>query len=84
MRPDSMIRGREFAHLHPDGSLHASLAPALAQEAVEAGWAIHHPWAVSKPGLRGFVMIYTPRTDEELEVVLKLINESYQFIAGLD
>ncbi|MFK8034766.1 MAG: hypothetical protein AB8B94_11535 [Hyphomicrobiales bacterium] len=29
--PDAIIRGREFAHLHPDGSLHASLSPKLAK-----------------------------------------------------
>jgi phospholipase/carboxylesterase len=48
-RPDSLVRGREFAHLHPDGSLHASLPPKLALEAVKTGWAIPHPWPVKKP-----------------------------------
>ena len=44
-RPDAIVGGREFAHLHPDGSLHAALHPQLAREAVEKGWAIPHPWA---------------------------------------
>ena len=26
-RPDAIVAGREFAHIHPDGSLHASLPP---------------------------------------------------------
>lgn len=81
-RPDSIIRGREFAHSHPDGSLHASLPPELAVEAIEAGWAIHHPWASKKQGLEGFVMIYTPANKDELEVVFKLVKESYSFVSG--
>lgn len=82
VRPESIIRGREFAHVHPDGSLHASLPPELAVKAIEAGWAIHHPWAAKKRGLEGFVMIYTPATEDELNVVFELIKESYGFVAG--
>ncbi len=81
-RPDAIIRGREFAHLHPDGSLHASLPPQLAVRAVNAGWAIPHPWAAKKPGLEGFVMIYTPASPEELKVVVELIKESYNYVTG--
>jgi len=78
--PETIIRGREFAHIHPDGSLHASLPPKLAQQAVNAGWAIHHPWSTRKESWKGFVMIYTPQSDTELEVVLQLIKASYNFI----
>ena len=39
--PEVIVRGREFAHIHPDGSLHASLAPERAREAADAGWAEH-------------------------------------------
>lgn len=79
-RPDSLIRGREFAHCHPDGSLHASLPAELALKAIEKGWAIHHPWAANKAGLEGFVMIYTPMTTQELDVVVQLVEESYRFV----
>ncbi len=81
-RPDVIVRGREFAHVHPDGSLHASLAPDLARKAVEAGWAIYHPWANQRPGWEGFVMIYTPGSQDELEVVFQLVKESYNFVTG--
>lgn len=81
-RPDVIVGGREFAHIHPDGSLHASLSPELAGEAVEAGWAIHHPWANQRPGWEGFVMIYTPGTRDEMEVVFELILGSYNFVTG--
>lgn len=83
-RPDVIVAGREFAHVHPDGSLHASLSPTLADQAVKTGWAIHHPWASRRPGWEGFVMIYTPRSAEELEVVFQLVLESYSFVTGKD
>lgn len=81
-RPNSIIRGREFAHLHPDGSLHASLSPELAVKAIDSGWAIHHPWAAKKRGLEGFVMIYTPMSEDELDVVFELVKESFEFVSG--
>jgi phospholipase/carboxylesterase len=83
-RPDSIIRGREFAHSHPDGSLHISLPPELANQAIEAGWAVHHPWAAKKRGLEGFVMIYTPVSEVELDVVFELVKQSYEFVTGND
>ena len=43
--PEVIAVGREFAHIHPDGSLHASLPPERAREAIEAGWAEPHPMA---------------------------------------
>src|SRR5918997_1649255 len=61
-----IVAGREFAHIHPDGSLHASLPPERARTAVAAGWAEPHPMA-EYIGNDGLVMLYTPRTMEELE-----------------
>ncbi len=83
-RPNAIVGGREFAHLHPDGSLHASLSPDLAKDAVEAGWAAHHPWADQRPGWEGFVMIFSPMDREELEVVMQLVEGSYKFVTGKD
>ena len=80
--PDAIVGGREFAHVHPDGSLHASLEPDLARAAVEAGWATPHPWADQRQGWEGFVMIYTPTTEAELDVVLQLVQESYSYVTG--
>ncbi|WP_253284831.1 MULTISPECIES: luciferase family protein [unclassified Ruegeria] len=81
-RPNSIVGGFEFAHMHTDGSLHASLDPAMARMAIEAGWAVEHPWANQRPGWSGFVMIYTPTTPEELDVVIDLVESSYSFITG--
>lgn len=79
---DSIVGGREFAHIHPDGSLHASLDPDFAPQAIGAGWAISHPWADRRVGWEGFVMIYSPTNAAELDVVFQLVVESYEFITG--
>ena len=55
--PDAIVGGREFAHVHPDGSLHASLDPELAHTAIQAGWATPHPWADQRTGWEGFVRL---------------------------
>lgn len=81
-RPDVIVGGREFAHIHPDGSLHASLDPAIAIQAIESGWAVAHPWSQLRDGWEGFVMIYTPLSSIELEVVYDLIESSYSYVTG--
>ena len=80
--PEVIVKGREFGHIHPDGSLHIALSPDLAARAIKAGWAIYHPWAKTRPGWEGFVMIYTPRTMAEMETVIQLVQGSYEFITG--
>ena len=74
------VREREFAHMHPDGSLHAFLSPEFALKAVNAGWATPHPWSKKWPKWKGFVMIYTPKSKSELQVVLQLVRQSYKFV----
>ncbi|MEM7440626.1 MAG: luciferase family protein [Pseudomonadota bacterium] len=83
VRPDSIVIAREIAHMHPDGSLHAALDPQTAKRAIAKGWAIEHPWSKRRDGWEGFVMIYTPTTDDELQIVITLIEDSYRFITGV-
>lgn len=80
--PEVIVGGREFAHVHPDGSLHASLPLERAIEAVEAGWAVRHPWADQRPGWEGFVMLYTPQSMDELDVTFQLVLDGYNFVTG--
>jgi len=80
--PEVIVGGREFAHVHPDGSLHASLPPERAIEAVEAGWAVRHPWADQRQGWKGFVMLFTPQSMDELDVTFQLIVDGYNFVTG--
>ena len=81
IHPDQIVSGREFAHIHPDGSLHASLPLDRASQAIEAGWAEAQPIA-DQLGIPGLVMLYTPQTFEELETVFQLVLDSYNFVTG--
>lgn len=81
-RPKAIVSGREFAHIHTDGSLHAPLPPERALELVELGWGERHPWADRFDGWEGFVMLFSPRSSEELAVVFQLIVESYNYVTG--
>lgn len=83
-RPEAIFHAREFAHLHEDGSLHASLPPDRARAAVDAGWATPHPSSQFHGRLAGFVMLHTPRTMDEIDIVFGLIVDGYNFVTGLD
>jgi phospholipase/carboxylesterase len=84
IHPEVIVSGREFAHIHPDGSLHVSLPFERALEAVEKGWAERHPWADERDGWEGLVMLFTPQSMEELDVTIQLIIDSYNYVTGLD
>lgn len=74
--------GGEFAHIHPDGSMHVTLSLPDAEAAIEAGWAEPHPMASSfEPGM---VMLYTPRDRHELEVIETLVHRSWAHVLGRD
>jgi hypothetical protein len=81
---EAFLIGREFAHVHPlpDGSLHAALPPAVAEDAIAQGWAEVHP--VARMGLipANVVMLYAPRDDAEAAVALALVREALAFARG--
>lgn len=82
---EAFLVGREFAHLHPapDHSLHMALPVDLARRAVESGWAEHH-LLVGPGGLPAtIVMVYAPRDEAELDVVLALLHASCGFAADV-
>lgn len=81
VHPEEIVAGREFAHIHPDGSLHASLSSERAHEAIEAGWAESHPMA-QYMGRDGMVMLYTPLDMQELDTIFQLVVDSYNYITG--
>ncbi|KRE55437.1 luciferase family protein [Phycicoccus sp. Soil748] len=74
---------REFAHLHPahDGSLHLALPAAYAADLVAHGWGVPHPWAGTRLAA-GFVMLFGPRTEDELETVTAVVTEAHSFASG--
>ncbi len=77
------IGGREFGHIHDDGSLHIFLEPSRSIEAVETCWAIYHPFAEQgQVGWDGFVMLYTPQSLDELDWTFQLIVDGYNYVTG--
>lgn len=80
--PEAIVNGREFAHIHPDGSLHAPLPFERALEVAETGWGERHPWADERDGWEGFVMLFTPQSMDELDITFQLIVESYNHVTG--
>lgn len=82
VHPKAIAAGREFAHIHVDGSLHAPLPYERALEITEKGWGERHPWADSRDGWEGFVMLYTATSEQELKVLMQLITESYNHVTG--
>ena len=77
----AMLVAREFAHIHPQpnwGSLHLRLSPAAAQEVVERGWGEYHPFAIDG-SIPNLVMVYAPRSGEDLGSVKAIIEASVAF-----
>jgi hypothetical protein len=82
---EAFMVGTEFVHLHgpSDGSLHVTLPPDAATEAVERGWAEPHPLVRMGVAPATLVMLYGPRDEAELETVWRLVETSYDFARGL-
>lgn len=80
--PEAIVSGREYAHIHPDGSLHAPLPYERALEVAERGWGERHPWADEREGWDGLVMLFTPQSKAELDIIFQLIIESYNHVTG--
>jgi hypothetical protein len=80
---EAFIDGHEFCHLHPhpEGSVHLILPPSMVEAVVALGWAERHP--AHKLGIMAtLVMVYAPRDECELNVVLTLIECARQFAMG--
>ena len=82
---EAFMRENEFAHIHPpyDGSMHMMLPVDLVAEALEQGWAESHPLVPKGEAPETLIMVFGPRDSDELNVVLKLIHQSYRFARGL-
>lgn len=72
----------EPVHLHgvSDTSLHLCLPSERAREVCDLGWGEPHEYADHDTE----VMLYGPRTEAELAVVLALVRESLRFARGAD
>ena len=81
-RQECVPAGREFAHIYPNGSLHAVVPFGRLSGAVATGWAEPHPFAGQVRGFETFVMLFAPRSSGEVDVIVQLILESVDFITG--
>jgi hypothetical protein len=76
----------EVAHIHPsDGSMHMIFSPSDAKTVIENGWGERHPLAGVSHGLPDtYLLIYTPRTLQELMVVQKLLKAAISNMCQCD
>jgi len=79
--PVNPIAQREFTHIHTEpgpGSQHTPLPAEVASEVLAKGWGVEHP---TNPYIHDFelLMIYAPRSDEELEAVKAIITQAYDW-----
>ena len=81
-RPECVVSGREFAHIHVDGSSHAVLPHERIPDAEAAGWVELHPFAGVRPGFEAFVMVFAPRSSDEVAMIVELVLESSNFVTG--
>lgn len=81
---DSLIMETEFAHIHPrpDSSWHLQLPYELAVLAVSAGWGRIHTvvWLGDAPA--NSMLLYSPRNEQEMELVWSLVEEAYRYATG--
>jgi len=86
-RPINATCNGEICHVHhSDRSLHMSLHPDDAKIFIEKGWAERHPLArggwLKAYVPREFVMVYAPRDQNELDVVLQIIEAAVFWVCG--
>lgn len=79
--PLNVCGNGEVCHIHTsDKSMHLNLHPDDIKEVLEKGWGQRHPMAwtgwVHTPVPSTFVMIYAPRDESDLRIVLKIIESA--------
>ncbi|KAJ9609446.1 hypothetical protein H2200_005773 [Cladophialophora chaetospira] len=81
----------EIGHVHPDYSIHLYFSPADARHIIAKGWGEKHRLSKPKTSIFQFqkyglsdtyIMIYGPRTEEEIETVSKILQNSIRFMTG--
>ena len=76
----------EIAHLHgSECSLHLTLHPADAAVVIERGWGERHPLAGRGNWVpKGFVLIYAPRNEAEVETVMEIVRAGGWWVGGIE
>ena len=77
--------GREFAHIHPSpdpGSMHLTWSASDAKYVIEQGWGEDHYLVTQGRYPPGLIMVFSPRSYEELDIVKQIVARSYMFATG--
>lgn len=76
---------REIGHVHIGGdhSAHCTVSYADAKQVIDKGWGERHPLDGTFILGCGYLMIYGPRTEEEVEVLGKILRASVKFNTSL-
>jgi len=87
--PITRTCGGEVCHAHPsDGSMHMTLHPADVKTILEKGWGERHPLArggwCRRFVPREFVLVYAPRNEKEIELVMDIISAAVWWVSGVD
>jgi hypothetical protein len=87
--PITRTCGGEICHAHPsDGSMHLTLHPSDAKLMLEHGWGERHPLArggwCRRFVPKEFVLIYAPRNDAEIDIVMRIVAASIWWVSGID
>jgi hypothetical protein len=73
----------EVAHIHPqDYSLHVYLSPRDARLVIMKGWGLRFPVEWLAPS--GWIMVYAPRSEEEVHLVRNIVEAACCFAVGRD
>ncbi|KAF2830835.1 hypothetical protein CC86DRAFT_367494 [Ophiobolus disseminans] len=71
----------EVAHVHPsENSLHVYVSPQDAKLVMKRGWGQRFPVTWLAPP--SWIMVYAPRTEEEVEVVREIVRAAVCFAVG--
>lgn len=72
----------EIGHIHPsDGSMHIIMSPSDTKTVIEAGWGELHGLAGDGRAAKTYMMIYSPRNKEEVEVTKKILAAAVKYAA---
>jgi Family of unknown function (DUF5519) len=75
------ILDHEIAHAHPsENSLHVWVSDPDAREIIKAGWGQRFPLKFVKSG---WIMVYAPRNDAEVDVVEEIVKAAISWITGV-
>ena len=83
-KPEAFVRGREFAIVRKEGSVHLTLDPVWGQKVLQKRWAAIHPLASYMAGAipPQSLILYAPRNEKELKTIWKIIQAAYTFACG--